>query len=71
VEGKIIKVADFGIFIELEDGVEGLIRRSEIEKKPDEKIEDLFKAGSEVSARVINVNTSERKIDLSMKIMIG
>ena len=71
VEGKIIKVADFGVFIELEDGVEGLIRRSEIEKKPDEKIEDLFKAGSEVSARVVNVNTTERKIDLSMKIMIG
>ncbi|RJQ42756.1 MAG: 30S ribosomal protein S1 [Nitrospiraceae bacterium] len=71
VHGKVVTVVDFGIFIELENGVEGLIHRSEIDKKPDEKLEDLFKEGAEVTARVINVNSAERKIDLSMKTMIG
>jgi len=71
VNGKVLNVVDFGIFVELEDGVEGLIHRSEIEKNPDEKLEDLFKPGTEVTARVLNVNASERKIDLSMKTMIG
>jgi small subunit ribosomal protein S1 len=71
VNGKVVNVVDFGIFVELEDGVEGLIHRSEIEKNPDEKLEDLFKPGTEVTARVLNVNAAERKIDLSMKTMIG
>ncbi len=71
VTGKTVSIADFGIFIELEDGIEGLIHVSEIEKKSDEKIEELFKLGDEVTARVINVNTADRKIDLSMKTMIG
>lgn len=71
VNGKISSIVDFGIFIELEGGVEGLIHRSEIEKKPEEKLEDLFKVGSEVTARIIEINPVERKIDLSMKTMIG
>ncbi|HDH13064.1 MAG TPA: 30S ribosomal protein S1 [Nitrospirae bacterium] len=71
VKGKVASTADFGLFIELEDGVEGLIHVSEIEKKPDEKIEELFKPGTEVTARIINVIPADRKIDLSMKTMIG
>jgi small subunit ribosomal protein S1 len=71
VKGKIVRIADFGLFVELEDGVEGLIHISEIEKKPDEKMEELFKIGDELTARVINVNPADRKIDLSMKTMIG
>jgi small subunit ribosomal protein S1 len=71
VNGKVVNVVDFGIFIELEDGVEGLIHRSEIERNQDEKLEELFKTGAEVTARIINVNPAERKIDLSMKTMIG
>jgi small subunit ribosomal protein S1 len=71
VDGRVISITDFGIFIELENEVEGLVHISEIEKKSDEKMEDLFKIGDEVTARVINVNPSDRKIDLSMKTMIG
>lgn len=71
VTGKVASIADFGLFIELEDGVEGLMHISEIEKKPDEKLEDVFKIGAEINARIINVNPDERKIDLSMKSMIG
>lgn len=71
ITGTITNIADFGLFVELEEGVEGLLHISEVEKKPDEKLEDLFKPGDELSARIINVNPEERKIDLSLKTMIG
>jgi small subunit ribosomal protein S1 len=71
VKGKVVSIADFGLFVELEDGVEGLIHTSEIEKNPDEKIGEMFTIGDEVTSRIINVNTVERKIDLSTKTMIG
>ncbi|RJQ51782.1 MAG: 30S ribosomal protein S1 [Nitrospiraceae bacterium] len=71
VSGKVVNVVDFGVFVELEDGVEGLVHISEIEKNQNERLEDSFRTGDEVTARVINVNPAERKIDLSMKTMIG
>jgi small subunit ribosomal protein S1 len=71
ITGKIVSIADFGLFVELEDGVEGLLHVSEVEKQHDEKLEDLFTAGAELSARIINVNPEDRKIDLSLKTMIG
>jgi len=70
VNGRVSRIVDFGAFIELEGGVEGLLHISQMEKRPDERIEDLFKVGDEVSTRIINIDPSERKIDLSMKIMI-
>jgi predicted RNA-binding protein with RPS1 domain len=48
-----------------------LIHTSEIEKNPDEKIGEIFTIGDEVTSRIININTVERKIDLSTKTMIG
>ncbi len=71
VKGKVVSIADFGLFIEFDDGVEGLLHTSEIEKTSDEKIDELFKIGTELTSRIINLNPSERKIDLSMKTMMG
>lgn len=71
VTGTIVNITDFGMFIELEDGVEGLLHKSEIEIPPYENEDEIFKIGAELTSRVINVNTADRKIDLSMKIMIG
>ena len=71
VTGKVASITDFGVFVELEDGVEGLLHISEIEKKHEEKLEELFKPGDELRTRIINVNPADRKIDLSMKTMIG
>jgi len=48
-----------------------LIHRSEVDKKSDEKVEEIFKIGAELSARIINIIPDERKIDLSMKTMMG
>ncbi len=67
VKGKIVKISNFGLFVELDGGIEGLVYSSEIEKTQDEKFEEIFKIGTELTARIIKVDTSERKIGLSMK----
>jgi small subunit ribosomal protein S1 len=69
VEGKIVRISNFGLFVELDEDVEGLIYSSEIEKAQDEKFEDIFNVGTEVTARIIKIDPSERKIGLSMKTM--
>ncbi|MBI4843774.1 MAG: 30S ribosomal protein S1 [Nitrospirae bacterium] len=71
VNGRVSGIADFGIFVELGEGVEALLHVSEIEKKHDEKIEEIFKLGDELKARIINIDPEARKIGLSTKTMIG
>lgn len=67
VSCKVIKITDFGVFVELEGGVEGLIHISEIDKDAHAKVEDLLKLDDEVTAKIIKVDTAERKIGLSIK----
>jgi small subunit ribosomal protein S1 len=67
VEGKVTNITDFGVFIELEDGVEGLIHVSELSKEKVENPSDVVKVGEAVSAMVINVDPKERKIGLSVR----
>jgi small subunit ribosomal protein S1 len=64
---KVIKITDFGVFVELEGGVEGLVHISEIDKDPHAKVEDLLKLDDEVTAKIIKVDTAERKIGLSIR----
>ena len=64
---KVIKITDFGVFVELEGGVEGLIHISEIDKDPHAKVEALLKLDDEVTAKIIKVDTSDRKIGLSIR----
>ena len=59
---KVTKKADFGLFVDLEQGIEGLIPTSEIPKDAEE-----IKEGAEVTARVIKVDRNDRKIALSIK----
>jgi len=65
--GKVSKVADFGIFIELDGGVEGLIHISEAGLDPQAKLEEKFKLQDEVTAKIIKVDCEERKIALSLR----
>jgi small subunit ribosomal protein S1 len=67
VTGKVSKVADFGIFIELEGGVEGLIHVSESGLEPPAKLEEKFKLQDDVTAKIIKVDRDERKIALSLR----
>ncbi|HYM88295.1 MAG TPA: 30S ribosomal protein S1 [Nitrospiraceae bacterium] len=65
--GKVSKVADFGIFVELDGGVEGLIHVSEAGFDPQAKLEEKFKLQDEVTAKIIKVDREERKIALSLR----
>lgn len=59
--GRVLKISDFGVFVELEGGVEGLVYSSEIDEARE------LKEGDEITVRIIKVNAEERKIGLSMK----
>ena len=65
--GTITKIADFGVFIELEGDVEGLIHISETGKDRQGKLEELFKIGEPITAKVVKVDCEERKIALSVR----
>ncbi len=65
--GKIVRLADFGAFVELFEGVEGLVHVSEMARERIEKPEDHFSAGQEVRLKIIKMDPVERKIGLSIK----
>jgi small subunit ribosomal protein S1 len=67
VTGKVSKLTDFGVFIELEGGVEGLIHISEANLQPPARLEEKFKPQDEVTAKIIKVDREERKIALSLR----
>ena len=67
MEGKITNVTDFGIFVELEEGIEGLIHVSEISKDKVETPVGLYNVGDTIETKVINVSAKDRKIGLSIK----
>ncbi len=67
VEGAITNVTDFGIFVQLEEGIEGLVHVSEISKDKVKTPVEMFKVGDKLQAMVINVSADDRKIGLSIK----
>jgi small subunit ribosomal protein S1 len=67
VVGKITNVTDFGAFVELEEGIEGLIHVSEISREKVEKPSDVLKVGETISAMVLHADPVERRIGLSIK----
>jgi small subunit ribosomal protein S1 len=67
VKGHVTKIANFGVFVELEQGLEGLLHISEIADQKVEKPEDIVKVGQEVDVKILRVDSDERKIGLSLK----
>lgn len=67
VKGKVSKLAAFGAFVELEEGIDGLVHISQISDQHVEKVRDVLKPGQEVEARVIKIDPIERRIGLSIK----
>lgn len=65
--GKVTKITDFGVFVELAGGVEGLIHISEAGLEGHGRLEEKFKLEDQVSAKIIKVDTEERKIALSLR----
>ena len=67
VEGRITNVTEFGIFVEIEEGIEGLVHVSEISADKVDTPVGMYKVGDEIKTRVINVSAKDRKIGLSIK----
>jgi small subunit ribosomal protein S1 len=67
VKGQVTSIPDFGVFVRIEEGVEGLIHVSQLSTERVDKPSSLYKVGDEVEAEVINIDAHERKIGLSIR----
>jgi small subunit ribosomal protein S1 len=66
ITGKVTSVAEFGVFVEIEEGIEGLVYASEVSTSV-ENIRDAVKIGEDVEALVVRVDPAEQKMALSMR----
>jgi small subunit ribosomal protein S1 len=67
VTGKVTRVADFGAFVEIAEGIEGLVHVSEISREKVESPAAVLKAGDEVGAVVLGVDRANKKVSLSIR----
>jgi small subunit ribosomal protein S1 len=67
ITGTVTNLTDFGIFIELEEGIEGLVHVSEISKEKIKTPVGRYNVGDVITAKVMNINSDERRIGLSIK----
>ena len=67
LEGRVVNVTDFGLFIDIYNGLEGLAHISEIEIAAGSKLEDHYKVGDWVRTRILRIEEEEKKVGLSMR----
>ncbi len=67
IKGNVTKITNFGVFVELEDGLEGLLHISELADHKIEKPQDVVKLGEELEVKILRVDTDSRKIGLSLR----
>jgi len=67
IHGKVSSVADFGVFVEIEEGIEGLIHISQLSNERVDKPSSLYKVDDELEALVVQLDPKERRIGLSIK----
>ncbi len=67
INGLVTNITDFGLFVEVEEGIEGLVHVSEISRKKIKSPSELFKEGVTIEAKVIHVSADERRLGLSIK----
>ena len=67
IKGQVTSVPDFGVFVRIEEGVEGLIHVSQLSSERVDKPSSLFKVGDEVEAEVVSIDPADRKIGLSVR----
>ncbi|MDD2319389.1 MAG: 30S ribosomal protein S1 [Geobacteraceae bacterium] len=71
VKGKVTSVTDFGIFLEIEEGIEGLIHVSELSQEKVASPKGFANIGDEIEAMVLNIDPDDKKIALSIKAISG
>lgn len=67
IKGKVIRVAEFGAFVEIEPGIEALIKNSEASSLKEERNQSILKEGDEVEAKIIKIDKRDRKIEASIR----
>ena len=67
VRGEVTKITNFGVFVQLEEGLEGLLHISELADEKVENPQDVVTSGAAVDVKILRVDTDERKIGLSLK----
>ncbi len=67
IKGVITNITDFGLFVEVEEGIEGLVHVSELSSKKVKSPAELYKEGEEIQAKIIHVSAEERRLGLSIK----
>ncbi len=67
ISGKITNVTDFGVFVEIEEGIEGLVHISEISRERIKSAKEIYSVGDTVSAAIKNIDVDSQKVGLSIK----
>ena len=70
VKGKVVRMTDYGAFVELDENIDALLHISEISRERIKKPSDVLKVGEEIEALVIDYNEQEKRISLSMKALL-
>jgi small subunit ribosomal protein S1 len=70
IKGKVTNVTDFGVFVEIEEGVEGMVHVSQLSRERVENPREHYQPGSEIDAEVLQVDSRERRIALSVKSLL-
>ena len=70
VAGKVVRITDFGAFVELADGVEGLLHVSELSPNSVRRISDIVKTGQDVEVQILSIDPDQQRVSLSMKAVI-
>jgi small subunit ribosomal protein S1 len=68
VKVKIVRIADFGVFVEILPGIEGVVFLSELDEKKIDNPSELFRVGEERTAKIIKLNAKDKKISLSFRL---
>lgn len=71
VHGKVTKTTEFGAFVEIEPGIEGLVHISELDHRRVHRVTDVLQAGKEVDVQVLSIDLDKKRIALSLKALIA
>ena len=71
VKGKVVRIAPFGAFVELEPTIDGLVHISQVTNHRIEKVEDALQLGQEIEAKVLEVNPEKKRISLSIRALMN
>ena len=67
VDGTVIRFADFGAFVQIEEGIEGLLRLNDIDEPPPSKAEERLHLGQPLKLRIVRLSRDDRKVGLSLR----